>query len=714
MTKRFVLEGAESTRKLSVDYSNALNQEQRDAVLHGEGAALVLAGAGSGKTTTITYRVAYMIERGTPPSDILLLTFTNKASREMLERVERLLGSAVHGIWGGTFHSIANRLLRMNAERLGYTPGFTILDMEDAKGLLKAVLKDMHIDMTQRRFPSPAVCANILSYARNICGSIQETVELKHPSFRELISDLEELARRYDDRKQKTNSMDFDDLLQNLLRLLEMPDAGASISSRFRYVLVDEYQDTNAIQARIVNRFAHAHGNVFVVGDDAQSIYGFRGADVQNILCFPEEHAQVRVFKLVTNYRSTPEILHLANDSLRHNLDQFEKELVGVQLGGSKPAVIPCASAKQEAQYIAEQALRLREEGTALRNMAVLFRATSHSQQLELELLKRDIPYEYRGGLKFFERAHIKDIQAFLRVFQNPKDETAWRRVLVMQAGIGETLAGALSRQAMTHEHFSGALADRMDGIVTPRAASGWGEFLAIAGSMVTEAPTPSAMIRAVAASSYQQLLEREYPNWRDRLEDIEQFALFAEGYESLESFLADVSLYDDVLAKREEYGPNDDERMVLSTVHQSKGLEWDTVFILHLADGAFPNGRALAEENGIEEERRLFYVAVTRARRRLFLSYPLTMGHDSLVLNRPSQFLDEIDPRLTERIELVDAYRAKPPPDHGWNWDLSGSEDVIELDALGEPRASASSRTAWKASTKSANKPPRELLPPV
>jgi DNA helicase-2/ATP-dependent DNA helicase PcrA len=231
---------------------------------------------------------------------------------------------------------------------------------------------------------------------------------------------------------------------------------------------------------------------------------------------------------------------------------------------------------------------------------------------------------------------------------------------------------------------------------------------------MVTEAPTPSAMIRAVAASSYQQLLEREYPNWRDRLEDIEQFALFAEGYESLESFLADVSLYDDVLAKREEYGPNDDERMVLSTVHQSKGLEWDTVFILHLADGAFPNGRALAEENGIEEERRLFYVAVTRARRRLFLSYPLTMGHDSLVLNRPSQFLDEIDPRLTERIELVDAYRAKPPPDHGWNWDLSGSEDVIELDALGEPRASASSRTAWKASTKSANKPPRELLPPV
>lgn len=709
MAKTFVLHGAEPQRALSIDYAKELNQEQLDVVLQGDGACLVLAGAGSGKTRTVTYRVAYLLEQGVEPSSILLLTFTNKAAREMLERVERLLGAEAHGMWGGTFHSISNRLLRSYADRVGYTSSFTILDSDDTRDLIKAVFKDMHIDPKERRFPSAAVCQNIISFTRNVCGSIHDTLELKHPNFAPLEPELSELAKRYEERKRLSNAMDFDDLLSNLLKLLEDPEIGPRIASRFRYVLVDEYQDTNAIQARIVQCLSGVHRNIVVVGDDAQSIYAFRGADVRNILAFPTLFQGARVFKLLTNYRSTPEILDVANQSLSHNEGQFEKELTGVRPSGEKPAIVPCASAREEAQYVAEQILQLRDQGTALANMAVLFRASSQSQQLELELLKRDIPYEYRGGQKFFERAHIKDVLSFLRVYGNPQDEPAWLRVLGLQTGIGATTAATLAVEARNFQGLATVLDADMTRFLPGKAKSGWKEFCDMARAMEEEGPSPSAMIRAIAASTYQESLEREYPNWRERLEDIEQFALFAEGYDDLASFLSDVSLYDDVLAKREEAGRGDDERMILSTVHQAKGLEWDTVFMIHLADGAFPNKRAMGEEGGIEEERRLFYVAVTRARRRLFLSYPLTMGFDALVLNRPSQFLDELHPGLFERIEIVPArgtgFRA-PSAGHGWNWDTSDDhspghgEDVIELDRFGErtrPSSTPALKTAWK-----------------
>lgn len=706
MSKQFVLKGAAVKKDLRIDYAKELNQEQLAAVLNGDGSCLVLAGAGSGKTRTITYRVAYLLEQGISPENILLLTFTNKASREMLERVERLLGSSVHGIWGGTFHSTANRLLRSYASELGFTSGFSILDVEDSKDLLKAVMKDMHIDPKERRFPSTAVCYNILSYARNIGGSIKQTLEAKHPNFVPLATEIEELARKYTERKRHANAMDFDDLLVNLLVILEDARIGESISSRFQYVLVDEYQDTNAIQARIVNRFARVHGNVFVVGDDAQSIYAFRGADVRNILSFPDANPNVSVFKLLTNYRSTPEILSLANDSLRHNHDQFEKDLLGLGKHGDKPSVIPCQSARQEAEYVAEQILELRGEGTALRNIVVLFRATSHSQQLELELIKRDIPYEYRGGQKFFERAHIKDMLAFLRIHQNPKDEAAWMRVFNLMTGIGATTAASLSQQAMKTDSLRDVIDSDIGARLSAKARSGWEEFTAIASLMAQKAGDAGEMIRSVADSSYAEILEREYPNWKDRLEDIEQFALFAESYEKLEAFLADVSLYDDVLAKREQSAKGDDERIIVSTIHQAKGLEWDTVFIIHLSDGAFPNQRAMAEEGGIEEERRLFYVAVTRAKKRLFLSYPLTMGYETLVLNRPSLFLDELDRRLTERIELVRSRGGRPTPNAGWGWDDSFQEETIQLDKRGER-----TETKWKSSPKKNLPAPHEFL---
>lgn len=641
----------------SLDLARELNQEQLQAVLHGDGPCLVLAGAGSGKTRTLIYRVAYLLEQGVDPSSILLLTFTNKAAKEMLGRVSLLLGDAARGIWGGTFHSIGSRLLRSFAEPLGYRSSFTILDGEDAKNLIKAVMKDLSIDPKARRFPAASVVQNILSYARNTQTAVSEAVTRKHPNFVPFVSEIEEIARQFQERKRSANAMDFDDLLSHSAAVLEDDRFGQTVAGRFCHVLVDEYQDTNALQARVVRGCGQVHRQVMVVGDDAQSIYAFRGADVRNILSFPREWPNTKLFKLVTNYRSTPEILDLANDSLSHNRTQFAKTLVPVRDRGGKPRRVACGNAGQEAVFVAEQMLALRQEGVALRNMAVLFRSSSHSQALEFELIKRDIPYEYRGGMKFFERAHIKDALAYLRVAHNPNDEIAWLRVLALQPGIGAATASTMaSRACMTAD-----LSDILDGrdvalVVPPRAQEGWIAFSGVATAVLAAAPSASMMIRAVIASSYRDILEREYPDWRERLEDLEQLAAFAESSHDLTAFLNDVALYDEVMARRNgAHGdPDPDaERVILSTIHQAKGLEWDTVFIIHLADNAFPNRRALAEDGGMEEERRLFYVAVTRARRTLFLTYPMAIGTDSLIFNASSAFLEEVSPHLFERMEL-------------------------------------------------------------
>jgi DNA helicase-2/ATP-dependent DNA helicase PcrA len=695
----FVLSPEPSGSVKHINYASALNQEQLTVVLEGDGPCLVLAGAGSGKTRTLTYRVAHLIERGVDPSSILLLTFTNKSAREMVDRVEMVLGPAAKGVWGGTFHSIGARLLRVFADELGYASNFSILDREDSRNLIKAVMKDLKIDPKARRFPTSAVVGDILSYARNTQTSITETLELKHPNFQPFDGEIEEIAHQYQTRKKAANAMDFDDLLTNLAMLLDDPHLGKRISERFRYVLVDEYQDTNAVQARIVNGFSSVHGNVIAVGDDAQSIYAFRGADVKNILSFPEQFPGAKVFKLLTNYRSTPEILDLANASLSHNVEQFKKDLVGLRESGEKPKFVACAAASQEARFIAEQILQLRAEGTALANIAVLFRSSAHSQQIEFELIKRDVPYDYRGGQKFFERAHIKDAVSFLRIYENSKDEVAWLRVLGLQTGIGATTAASLANQTRGNERMEDVVEAAGAFQVPARARSGWEDFIRIARTLIEQGRLPAPLIRSVAASSYQDYLEREYPNWRERLEDLEQLALFAEGYDDLTSFLNDLSLYDNVSVGRQEAGRGDEERMVLSTIHQAKGLEWDTVFLIHLADTAFPNRRAMAEEGGMEEERRLFYVAVTRARRRVFLTYPMTVGHDTLTFNQPSTFLDEVDPRLFERVEIREggtfanrkAQSVKTNGEWEWGWD-SENEGGWE-----EPTIQIGSSTVFK-----------------
>ncbi|MBI4133256.1 ATP-dependent helicase [Candidatus Uhrbacteria bacterium] len=676
MSQKFIITATTTPRQLTkIDYEKELNDEQREVVTGGDGPCLVLAGAGSGKTRTIVYRVAYLLERGVDPKNILLLTFTNKAAREMLGRVALLLGAPPSGLWGGTFHAVCHRLLRSLATRAGYRENFSILDEEDARDLVKSTLKDLDIDVKARRFPSSAVIQSILSYSRNARVPLEDALEAKHPRFLPLLDDFIKIASLYAEKKHSTNAMDFDDLLQVVLDLVKSnPDVRSRLADQFHYILVDEYQDTNPVQAELVTMLAARHGNLLVVGDDAQSIYSFRAADVRNILNFPKQFADTKIFRLETNYRSTPEILDLANDIITKNEAQFQKTLRPVKQPYVKPHLTPAASSAQEATFIAEMILQQRDEGVKLEDIAVLFRATHHSQSLEFELAKRDIPYEYRGGMRFFERSHIKDALAFLRVRANPADAIAWMRILGLQVGIGTAIAGRLANALAGAGSLKDALGVSVDELVTHKAKIGWDELSGVLGGLVA-LDRPAELVRAIGESrSYQDYLEAEYPNWQERLEDVSQLAVFAGEYNDLTEFLGEVSLFDDYGSARRQGAPTDNERMILSTIHQAKGLEWDTVFVMNLTAEDFPNRRALLEDGGLEEERRLFYVATTRAARQLFLTYPVTSGADVLAIKQPSPFLDELDPKLLEEVEIEETYE----------------DPTIELDGDGteKPRA--------------------------
>ncbi len=666
---------------------NQLNPEQLQVVKEGDGPVLVLAGAGSGKTRTITHRVVWLLEQGVLPQEILLLTFTNKAAKEMLSRVASLLGGDIHNLWGGTFHSIANRLLRYYANELAYTSNFTILDQDDGQTLIKACVKDLHIDTTAKRFPSASKIGAILSYARNANQSIAKVLEERFGNLIENTSVIERIAQLYTERKRQSNSMDFDDLLLHLRNLLlENPVVRDRLSTQFHYILVDEYQDTNVIQADIVKLLSGVHKNILVVGDDAQSIYSFRAAQIKNILQFPQMYPGTKTFRLTKNYRSSPEILHVANSSIENNVDQFKKELQAVQQSFVKPSLAPAGNAGQEAEYIAENILRIHKKGTPLTQIAVLFRAAFHSQALEFELMKRDIPYEYRGGLKFFERAHIKDVISHLRIKANVKDEAAWLRVLSLQVGVGLTTAQAIFARVtspLQRGSLRGSEGNELAEIcasemrLPKRAASGWSLLHTTLQKLSTESH-PADLIRAVISGEYRSYLEAEYQDSMERLEDLEQFALFAEQTKDLTTFLDQVSLTDEYGSVRDQENNLQQDRLILSTIHQAKGLEWDVVFVMHLADGKFPNPRALEEAGGIEEERRLFYVATTRARKNLFFTYPLTSGYDTLLLQQPSLFLQELPEELFEHERMKPLARS-------FNSTSFEEEPMIVLNDLGE-----------------------------
>lgn len=640
----------------SIDYKQELNAEQLAVVCHVGGPCVVLAGAGSGKTRTIVYRVAWLIEHGVRPESILLLTFTNKAAGEMMSRIRELthitaVSASPNSVLGGTFHSVANRLLRFYADYIGFTTHFSILDEDDSRALLKACMKQLGIDPKAKRFPSPAVIGQMLSYSRSAMVSLSDAVDKLHPKFETLLPDLSRIADAYANKKRQSSAMDFDDLLVHFYDLLRRePTILELLRNRFQHILVDEYQDTNALQAAIVRLLAGEKGNIIAVGDDAQSIYSFRAAEVRNILDFRKHFIDAKIYRLETNYRSTPEILDLANDIISRNVNQFTKNLKSVKKALSKPVVAPQPSAAREAEFIADKIEDLLEKGTKPEEIAVLFRATFHSQALEFELMKRNLQYDYRGGMRFFERAHVKDALAFLRISLNVGDESAWLRLLGIQVGIGEVSAMKVFSIVRSTGSLANAIAAPVDEMVGPKVAKGWDDLRASLEGMRAAGDKPAEQVKAVLDSPYVDYLEAEFPNYAERVDDLEQLALFAEQYATVSDFLADITLDTGSWTTRGQQQRDSMKKIVLSTIHQAKGLEWDAVFLIHLTDSSFPNRKALMEEGGLEEERRLFYVAVTRARKHLYLSYPATGGYDSFSMESPSLFLQEIDPNCLDR----------------------------------------------------------------
>ena len=673
MSRDYVLQPFQSEVHLSIDYTRELNPQQCAAVTAPPGPALVIAGAGSGKTRTLTYRVAYLLEQGIPPDRILLLTFTNKAAGEMMRRVNDLLGQELNNLWGGTFHSIGNRVLRTHAQLLGYGRDFTIMDREDAKHLVATCVAEAEIDVKATRFPKPEVLGDIFSLALNKQKSVAEIIGTEYGYFDTLAPQIEDVWKRYVARKLATNAMDFDDLLVLWLKLLqEHADVRELYQRRFQFILVDEYQDTNKLQSDLIDLLGDRTKNVMVVGDDAQSIYAWRGANFQNIIRFPDRYPGAKVYKIETNYRSTPEILTVANAAIAANVAQFAKELAPARMSGMKPVLVACQDASQQAAFVAQRALELRDEGVALNNMAVLYRSHFHALELQLELTRRNIPFSITSGIRFFEQAHIKDVTAYLKLVTNPRDELAFKRLALLLPGIGgkgaeklfqsfskqigdgrlemgKTLADAPPQLPSTNSHLLAAALQRCVKAVPKKATLAWAQFATTISQL--EAPdtrkSAAKMIPLVIEAGYDDYLKENFANYRSRLDDLKQLAIFAQQFATVEEFLTQMALLTNVEAEDEQQSQNrDDEKIRLSTIHQAKGLEFDVVFSIMLCDGLFPSARSSESEEGLEEERRLFYVTITRAKNELYLCHPLMRagyGGEGITMQQPSRFLEEI-----------------------------------------------------------------------
>jgi len=661
-------------------YRSELNDEQFRVVTAKPQAALVVAGAGTGKTRAITYRVAYLIEHGVAPQRILLSTFTNRAAREMLRRVESLTGSQnVHRVWGGTFHRIANLILRRHAVSIGFESNYSILDSEDARDFINVCIDDAAIDTKKRRFPKAEVVQGIISYANNTDTPIDEVIISKYPYFEMLALQIKRVDYIYRSRKQERNVMDYDDLLLNVKRLLvEKPEIADVYAEQFQHILVDEYQDTNRLQAEIIDLLAAKHRNVMVVGDDAQSIFAWRGAEFTNIYEFPKRYPEATLYKLETNYRSTPEILGLANTSIASNRKQFPKVLTAVKCSrGVKPALVPCSDVDQQSAFVAARILELRDEGTRLEDIAVMYRSHYHSMELQLELTRRNIPYRVQSGVRFFEQAHIKDVISYLRIIVNPRDELAWKRILKMIPGVGNATANRIF-ETLRLKDAEGPVV----GLLRPaealqsrlRSSKPWQDFVKMLEMLVQEENrnNPAKQIELVLSNGYEQYLVETYENAEARLEDLKGLALYAQRYPSIEDFLSELALLSTERFKEPQPlvgedvidGAEEDELLTLTSVHQAKGLEWKAVFIIWAAEGKFPSPRSLREIDSEEEERRLWYVALTRAKDDIYLTYPLLMTdyNRQTVLQKPSRFITECPPDMFEIWDLEDETQTDRP----------------------------------------------------
>ena len=683
---KYVLKSSQPA-KPAFDLERELNPQQRAVVEAPPGELLVLAGAGTGKTRTLTYRVARLIAAGCKPERTMLVTFTNRAAREMVERVEGLLGLDMRRCSAGTFHHVGHRLLRRHGDALGFGSDFGILDPEDGRELIASVVNELGLSvLTSKRFPSAKLLINMISQASGSLCSVATVVDRRYPNFLDQLVLIDKVAAGFRERKRKLNLVDFDDLLALWLELLRDPKHAAIaelLRSSYDHLLVDEYQDINALQGALIDEMAAFHRSLTCVGDDAQSIYSFRGADFAQIHDFRHRHRDAKVLPLTINYRSTPEILALANRSIRHNREQHPKQLQAMrEAAGALPAVIPLRDVMQQAELVAQRVLELHHEhNSPLRKMAVLYRNHSHSLELQVELTKRKIPFAVRSGLRFFEQAHIKDVVAYLRARENPRDGLAWLRLLRLWPGVGmrtaEKVAIALSGDALIGEGERGEAAPTLPallGSVAERLAHEAEQTRGRAREALHRLAklfealddpgqrSPGKAIRTVMEQHYREYAERTFTNADARKEDLDHFATYAERWPDARDFLAELALVNGVAAENVIMADEPDDKLVLSTVHQAKGLEWPIVFVLWVAEGSFPTAQSMRTPQELEEERRLFYVAVTRAADELYLLYPtIEEGREGpRKLLRPSRFLHEIDhdPAVFERWEIEEVPR--------------------------------------------------------
>ncbi len=659
---------AGEARSFRIDYRGELNDAQYEAATALEGPVLVVAGAGSGKTRTLVYRVARMVETGIPARSIVLLTFTRRAAQEMLRRAGALVGGGAEEVVGGTFHSFANTMLRRYARVFGWPEVFSILDRSDSEDAIGLARTRLGLDRRDRRFPRKQTLASIFSAAVNRGLTVADVVESEYPNLAEDVPDVERCRDAYVDYKRQRNLLDYDDLLLDFRdRLREIPEFAERLRGVFRHLMVDEYQDTNHLQADITELLAGPRGNVMAVGDDAQSIYGFRGADFRNIMSFPERFPGTRVVTLEENYRSTQAILDVGNAVIAAARERYTKTLFTRRVAGDRPQLVPAPDERLQSLFVTQRILGIAEEGVPLSEIAVLFRSSFHSFDLELELARAGVPFVKRGGFRFIETAHVKDVLAHLRVLENPRDAISWHRILLLQEGVGPRAAEAVIDWLSSPD-------GSLRGLGTPGAVAGLrgaasaavarlGAFLS---SLDASSMRPPALVARVV-DEYRPTLERVH---RDdapkRMRDLEQFAILAERYQALGRFLADMALEPPVDAVGDTMAIDapEGESLVLSTIHSAKGLEWHSVFVIGLADGRFPSAWTV-DEDEIEEERRLLYVACTRARENLILTWPATAWDRSLgtIPQRPSRLLDAVPHQLLEPVTLVEEEEEEAAP---------------------------------------------------
>ncbi len=638
---------------MGIDFESDLNPEQRAAALAPDGPVLVVAAAGTGKTRTLTYRVAHLVERGVETPRILLMTFTNRAAREMLDRARLLAGAGVAGIWGGTFHHFANRLLRRHAARIGYGSDFTILDADDACSVMRGCIAERR--KAEPHFPKAEALLDAISLPRNRDVPVEEAVLERFGELAVGAEGLRAAVRDYAAAKLRMNAMDFDDLLAQGLRLLETgPDLLARYQEQFLHVLVDEYQDTNPLQARLVDAVSARHRNLLVVGDDFQSIYSWRGADYRNFLSFPERYPDAKVFKLETNYRSVPGVLAVANACIAGNPEQFQKTLRAVRPEGPRPVRIDLRDGSQQARYVIQGIHAMRREGYRLRDIVVLYRSHFNAMELQLELTRNGTPYAITSGVRFFEQAHVKDVLTPLRLVHRPTDELAFVRMLGLFPRTGERTARKIWEKI--GKHFAPQSAADLDkvGKALPAAARADWDALAATLRDAKDASDAADLAGRFVEAVYRNYATETFENADRRLEDVDEMVRYISRFPSLGDFLSEVALLTNIDTGGERAAAADEDHVLLSTVHQAKGLEWPVVFVLWMAEGVFPSGRSMSDENseGVSEERRLFYVATTRAKDHLFLCAPkMRRGRDGeFNYYSPSRFLEEIPSGLLLR----------------------------------------------------------------